>query len=205
MNIVEALKKAGVELTEEVEKKFGGEWITTAESEKKIKKVETERDALKDRAESAEETLKGFDGKDFEAIQKDRDAWKKKFEDAEKDYQKKVADAEREKLIDEHIASIQFSNEYAKRAYRADILEAGLTVNKGVLLGAGDFKNAYSKDAFVDVEAKVKQEQAQATRSNIVGASVNNHTNAMTKEDIRKIKDPIERQQKIAENIHLYQ
>lgn len=204
MNIVETLKNLGVEIPAEAEKKIGGEWVSVAESEKKLRKAESEIQALTERAESAENTLKGFEGKDFDAIQKDRDEWKSKFEQAQKDYQKKLADDEREKLIDEHIAGLQFSSEYAKRAYRADLIKEELKVSNGKLMGARDFQEAYSKDAFIDVEAQAKQQKAEATRSSIVGASVNNQTKTMTKEDIRAIKDPEERQKAMMANAHLY-
>ena len=52
--------------------------------QKEVDNLTTERDNFKERAETAEETLKGFDGKDFETITRERDEWKQKYENAEK-------------------------------------------------------------------------------------------------------------------------
>lgn len=92
--------------------------------------------------ESAAETLKGFEGKDFDAIQKDRDEWKKKAEDVEKEY--------KEKTIDEFMKDITFSSEFAKRAFKEDLRKADLPVRDGKLFGASDFKDSYDKNAFAD-------------------------------------------------------
>ena len=80
MNIIEKLKSFGVEITAEMEKAFTGDFLSEQEVEKKLGKAEKERDGWKERAETAESTLKGFEGKDFEGITKDRDEWKEKFE-----------------------------------------------------------------------------------------------------------------------------
>ena len=84
MNIIEKLKSFNVEITAEIEKAFAGEFVSEREMEKKLSKLQTENETLKERAETAEETLKGFDGKNFDEITKERDEWKRKAEDAEK-------------------------------------------------------------------------------------------------------------------------
>ena len=86
MNIVEKLKALGVEITAEIEKTFGGEFISEKESEKKLAKVQAENETLKERLTTAEETLKGFEGKDFDEITRERDEWKKKAEESEKNH-----------------------------------------------------------------------------------------------------------------------
>ena len=74
------------------------------EAEKrKAEKVEAERDQWKTRAETAEETLKGFDGVDVAQLNKDIEGWKAKAETVEKEYQAKLqerdfADALRDAL-----------------------------------------------------------------------------------------------------------
>ena len=50
----------------------------TAEHNKAISKLETDRDAWQKRAEDAEETLKGFEGVDPAQVQSELDTWKKK-------------------------------------------------------------------------------------------------------------------------------
>ena len=90
VKIISELEKIGISLTDEqkesIKKSMGEELYSKQELEKKVSKVETERDGYKERAETAEETLKGFDGKDIDTITRERDEWKKKAEQAEKDY-----------------------------------------------------------------------------------------------------------------------
>ena len=107
-NIIEICKEFGLEIPAdkqaEFNKKVSENYLTKAEHDKKIGKIETERDNWKEKAETAENTLKGFDGKDFDTITKERDEWKKKAEDAEKDYNAKIA--EREKKNGSHLMLI---------------------------------------------------------------------------------------------------
>ena len=72
MNIIEKLKQFNVEVTPDMEKAFSGEFLSEKEVEKKISKAENDRDSWKQRAETAEETLKGFEGKDLNAMQKEK-------------------------------------------------------------------------------------------------------------------------------------
>ena len=71
LKVITELEKLGLELTDEqkesVKKNIGEEVYSKGEFEKKVRKAEDERDQYKTRAETAEETLKGFDGKDFES------------------------------------------------------------------------------------------------------------------------------------------
>ena len=58
---------------------MGEELYSKPELDKKVNSAETERDNYKKRAEAAEETLKGFDGKDIRTITRERDEWKRKW------------------------------------------------------------------------------------------------------------------------------
>ena len=206
MNIIEKLKQFNVEVTPEMEKAFSGEFLSEREVDKKLSKAENDRDAWKDRAETAEETLKGFDGKNFDEITKERDEWKKKAEDAEKEYSAKEAEREKQELLKEAFAEIEFTSESAKKAIMAQIAE-NVSVKNGKLIGFNDLlEDARKNDAsaFVDKEQQsLEQNKARFTQpmSNQNGGGVGN----LTKKDIMAIKDPVERQQKIAENMSLFQ
>ena len=162
MKIINELEKIGLELTEDqkktVTKKFGEDVISNFEHEKKIEKAEAERDSWKERAETAEDTLKGFEGKDFKDITKDRDEWKKKFEKLEEEQNKAKQEAELEAAINDHVSGLNFKDEYRKRAYIDDLKKEGYQVKEGKLIGASDFQKKYDADAFVD-EKQQKQEQ----------------------------------------------
>lgn len=206
MNIVEKLKQFNVEVTPDMEKTFSGEFLSEKEVEKKLSKLQTENETLKERAETAEETLKGFEGKDFDTITRERDEWKKKAEDAEKEYSAKEAEREKQELLKEAFAEIEFTSESAKKAIMAQISE-NVSVKNGKLIGFNDLlEDARKNDAsaFVDKEQQnLEQNKARFTTS-MNNQNGNNNGN-LTKKDIMAIKDPVERQQKIAENMSLFQ
>ena len=80
---------------------------------KDLENMTAERDKEKERADTAEETLKGFDGVDVEGLNKSIADWKKKAEDAEKDYKQKLADRDFNDLLKTAIASSNGLNEKA--------------------------------------------------------------------------------------------
>lgn len=81
--------------------------------QKKLDDMTAERDKEKGRADTAETTLKNFDGVDVEKLNKDIADWKKKAEDAEKDYQQKIADRDFNDMLKEAIKSANGLNEKA--------------------------------------------------------------------------------------------
>ena len=167
MNIIEKLKQFNVEVTADMEKAFSGDFLSEKEVEKKLNKAESDKDAWKQRAETAEETLKGFDGKDFDTIAKERDDWKKKAEDMEKDYANKEAEREKQELLKEAFSEVKFTSESAKKAIMAQISD-GVSVKNGKLIGFNDLLNeARESDAsaFVDEEKEnLEQNKAKFTQ-----------------------------------------
>lgn len=203
MKLVDELKKLGVEITPEIEKKFDGEFISVKEHEKKLSKVEAERDNLKERAESAETTLKEFEGKDFEQMQGEVEKWKAKAEQAEKDYAEKLSAREKADLLSAAMAEIQFTSESAKKSIMAEI-EKDISVKDGALIGFGDLiAKAKEKDAsaFVDTE-KQKLEEKKVTWTRKMNESPEG--SKITREEIAKIKNPEDRRRAIAENLDLF-
>lgn len=81
--------------------------------QKKLDDMTAERDKEKGRADTAETTLKNFDGVDVEKLNKDIAEWKKKAEDAEKDYQQKIADRDFNDMLKEAITQAHGLNEKA--------------------------------------------------------------------------------------------
>lgn len=206
MNIIDKLKQFNVEVTPEMEKAFSGDFLSELEVNKKLSKAENDRDLWKQRAETAEETLKGFEGKDFDTITKERDEWKKKAEDAEKDYTAKMAEHEKQELLKEAFADIEFTSESAKKAIIAQISE-NVSVKNGKLIGFNDLLEDAKKN---DASAFVDKEQQNLENNKARFTAAMNKQNGggagnLTKKDIMAIKDPVERQQKIAENMSLFQ
>ena len=80
---------------------------------KDLENMTAERDKEKSRADTAEETLKGFDGVDVEGLNKSIADWKKKAEDAEKDYKQKLDDRDFNDLVSAEIAKANGLNKKA--------------------------------------------------------------------------------------------
>ena len=175
VKIISELEKIGLEITDEqkesIKKSMGEELYSKQELDKKIGKVEAERDNYKERAETAEGTLKGFEGKDFDEITKDRDEWKKKAEQAEQDFNAKIAERDKNDLLEKAFKDVKFSSESAKKSIMADIA-ASVTVKDGKLIGFNDLlEDAKKSDAgaFVD-EQEQKSQQNQAPFTAPMGA-----------------------------------
>lgn len=209
-NIIEILKSNGIEVPEDkvatINKAVSENYKTVSEFEKKVSKLEAENESLKDRAETAEETLKGFEGKDLNAMQKEIDDWKEKATKAESEYNTKMAEHEKQELLKEAFSEIEFTSESAKKAIMAQIAE-GVSVKNGKLIGFNDLLEDAKKNdasAFVD-KAQQNLEQNKARFTGPMNNQNGNNNGNLTKKDIMAIKDPVERQQKIAENMSLFQ
>ena len=94
-----------------------------AENGKDLKKLQKEnenltsdRDAWKEKAETAEETLKGFEGIDPAQVQAQLAEYKQKAEDAEKEYNRKIAERDFEDTITTAIKEANGKNAKAIRA-----------------------------------------------------------------------------------------
>ena len=207
-NIIEILKSIGIEVPEDkvatLNKSVSENYKTISEFEKKVSKMEIENESLKERAEAAEETLKGFEGKDFDTITKERDEWKMKAENAEKEYSAKEAEREKQELLKEAFDGVEFTSESAKKAIMAQISES-VSVKNGKLIGFNDLLEDAKKNdasAFVNKEQEnLEQGKARFTDKMNNGGK----TGTMTKDEIMQIKDKGERQAAIAKNLSLFQ
>lgn len=194
-NIHTILSEVGITIPEDkkaaFDKAVAENYKTLAEHEKKVSRLTEDLTAEKKRADTAVETLKGFEGKDFDAITKDRDEWKRKHDEAQQKYQQ----------------------EQEEREYNAD-LEAAATAAKcrdlKALTAHLDHETLRkSKNRKADMEAAInaqRTERAYLFEDNggkpAFTAPTGNGTSggnpdALTVENIRAIKNPAERQAKI--------
>lgn len=182
-----------------------------AENGKDLKKLQKEnenlthdRDTWKEKAETAENTLKGFEGVDLETMQRELSDWKKKAEDAEKNAQAQIYERDFNDALKTELESVKFSSEAAKRAIMAEIKESGLKLKDGKILGLNDLiSQMKEKDAsaFIDEEQqKAQQNAARFTQP----FQRQNQGGGMTKDQIMGIRDASERQAAIAANMHLF-
>lgn len=163
------LKEAGVEIPADKKDAFNKEFRKTYKSEGEISKVtdklETDRDNWKQRAETAEETLKKFEGVDLETMQTELATWKTKAENAEKDYAAKIEQRDFEDALKEEISGYKFTSEAAKKATMAEIRESGLKVKDGKILGLSDLlAQMKEKDASAFVDEKQAQLEDQRAK-----------------------------------------
>lgn len=200
-NALEIVKGLGFELTDEQAEALNSEinanYKTVAEFDKKIKKVEGERDNLKSQFESATETLKGFEGVDVGAINQKLSEYEQKIQQIEADYQKKLDEREFNDVLKESLAGVKFSSQSAKKAVMEDISRAGLKLLNGKILGLTEYLDELKKtdaDAFVAETPKATFTAPKETKGAV----------KMTKDEIMKIRDTSERQKMIAENIDLF-
>lgn len=168
-NILQILADAGLEVTDEqkatIETGVKENYKTLSDYEKQTRKVDTltqERDNYKSQYDTAKATLDGFEGKDFDAITRDRDEWKTKAENAEKDWKKKLEDSEKEYTakIEERdfndalvkaLAGEKFTSDFAKNGIISMIKEKGLKREGEKILGLDDYMKELresQKDAF---------------------------------------------------------
>ena len=201
-NIHTILSEAGITVPEDkktaFDKAVAENYKTLAEHEKKVNRLTDDLAAEKQRADTAVETLKGFEGKDFDAITKDRDEWKRKHDEAQQKYQQ----------------------EQEEREYNTD-LEAAATAAKcrdlKALTAHLDHETLRkSKNRKADMEAAInaqRTERAYLFEDNggkpAFAAPTGNGTSGgsggtLTREDIMKIPDRAERRATMAKNQHLF-
>lgn len=207
--LIETLKSFGIEIPEDkqadVKKALSEHYKNAGEVAKTLTKVEGERDAWKERAETAETTLKNFEGIDPESIKGELATWKQKAADAEKEYNDKIYERDFADALKTALEDVKFSSASAKKAVMADIKGAGLKLKDGKILGLNDLLEQMKKDdasAFVDDD----QEQAEQNRARFTTSiSKNTPPGKLTKADIMNIKDAGERQAAIASNMSLFE
>lgn len=209
--LIETLKSFGIEIPADkqadVKKALSEHYKNAAEHNKAISKLEADRDAWKEKAESAEETLKGFEGIDPEQVQTELATWKKKAEDAEKDRDAKLYERDFADALKAELEGVKFTSEAAKKSVMADIKEAGLKLKDGKILGLNDLiSQMKEKDASAFVDEK--QEELEAGRAKPFTGPLNPNgggAKKMTREEISGIKDTAARQRAITENFSLFQ
>lgn len=182
-----------------------------AENGKDLKKLQKEnenltsdRDAWKEKAETAEETLKGFEGIDPAQLQAEVATWKQKAKDIETEYEAKTQERNVRDKVNEKLSAVKMQEDMKDFIFD-EILKTGVSLNKnGELIGFDEgLKSVKEKrpSAFVD-EA---QEHAQQNAARFtVPRGQQTPPGTMTRKDIEGIKDASERQAAIAQNLHLF-
>lgn len=153
-----------------------------------IATLTAERDDLKTRLATAEDTLKGFDGKSADEVKAEIAQYKKQAEDAGKNFQLQMTQRDQRDWVNGQLDKYGVSSPYARRQLTADVMDEkdGLKWKDGAFQGFDDFmKSAKEKDSglYQTAEEKAeaeKQAQLEKKAPKIVGPT-GNTTQAETK------------------------
>ena len=175
---------------------------------KDLENMTAERDKEKSRADTAEETLKGFDGVDVEGLNKSIADWKKKAEDAEKDYKQKLADRDFNDLVSAEIAKANGLNKKAIMALLdVDTLKASKNQNDDVVSAIKALAEAEdSKMLFKAADSKPVPHFTSVNKGGNNGSGINSKEDIYATDDKGRFKyTPEQRAQLIADNPGLFQ
>ena len=203
-NIIDILKGLGIEIpedkTEDLTKQVAENYKTIAEFDKKVGKLTGDLNDAKEQLETAQTTLKGFEGVDLETMNKNLADWKKKAEDAEKDYAAKIAARDFDDALKAKLEGVKFSSLSARKSVTEQLKNIGLKLHDGAILG---FDEAIKSIAEKDPDAFVDESNPPARFTTRMGKQPTGKQYT-TVDEIIKIKDPVERQNAIAANPHLF-
>lgn len=113
-NIIDICKDFGIDIPADKHAEFNRvvaeNYKTIAEHERKVNRLTEDLEAEKTRADTAEETLKGFEGKDFDAITRERDEWKRKHDENEAAHKQEQEDREFNESLASEISEAKGKN-----------------------------------------------------------------------------------------------
>lgn len=205
-NVIEILKGMGIALTDEqsaeLNKQVAENYKTRAEFDKKVARLEAERDNIQEKFDSAQHALKGFEGVDLEQMNKQLKEYKEKAEEAEAAYNKRLHERDFDDALKTALEGYKFSSTAAKNAIVAEVKSKGLTMADGKIVGLSEVMAGIKErdsDAFA---AETPATPAAKFTAPISGATAGKSYSS--KEEIMKIRDAAERQQAIRDNINLF-
>lgn len=198
-NIIEILSEQGITIPEDkhaaLNKAVSENYKTIAEHEKKVSRLTADLEAERTARQTAEDTLKGFEGKDFDAIARERDEWKRKHEEQKAAHQKEQEDREFNEVLATAITDARGKNSKAIMALLdLETLRKSRNQDKDVR-AALDALRTESGYLFDDNGGKPAFTQPGGNAG--TGGS-------KTVKEIMAIKDPVERQAQIVQNMHLF-
>lgn len=199
-NIHTILSEAGITVPEDkkaaFDKAIAENYKTAAEHEKKVNRLTEDLTAATKRAETAEETLKGFEGKDFDAITRDRDEWQRKHNELVESHKRETEEREFNEGLSAAIT------EAKGKSPKAIMALLDLEKLRGSKNQEKDIKAAL--DSLRTDSGYLFEDNGGAPRFTDPKGSGAGAGGTTTVKDIMSIKDPVERQAKIVQNMHLF-
>ena len=182
--LMEILKANGIEIPEDkqadVKKALSENYKATEEYNKRVERLERERDGYKEQLETANATLQGFDGLDPEKVKAQLADYKKKAEDAEKNFASQLAARDQKDWLKAKLDEYGVQSPYARKQLMAECMsaESGLKW-KGTetgFFGFDDFmKAAKASDStlYQTAEEKTAAEAASKAAAETAAAAKN--------------------------------
>lgn len=204
-NIIDICKDFGIEIPADKHADFlkavNGEYKTIAEHGKVLDKLS----AATKRAETAEEALKGFEGIDPTKVNEQLAEANRKVKEAQEAAQKQIAERDLKDKLTARMTDADIREDMHDYIYQ-ELINSGVSLNKnGDLIGFDEgLKGLKEKrpSAFIDRKQEdLEKGRARFTAPNGGGGNTGGTT---TLKDIMKIKDPVERQRTIGQNMHLF-
>ena len=146
---------------------------------------------LTKRLETAQETLKSFDGVDVDGMKEQIRLYQEKMAALEEKAQQEQYQRDFNKALESAMSDYQFTSEGAKRDVYRQIQEADLQLKDGRILGLKDLVATIQeadKGAFVDVRQK-ELEATRAKASNFTGKHQGGQGKKLTMSELMKLKN----------------
>lgn len=198
MNIIDKLKSLDMEVTEEVEKAFPGEWVSKFEMDKKISKMqdlEQKNKDLTEKQESLEKELQTMKdaAPDADALNQKITELTTTLEKERKERAEKDEMARLDGLVTDFFADKHFVNAITADAIKAQLVDKlnsdearGKSISDLFDAIVKDDKGNYKPDILIDD----KTFQAQQNRSQIVGNPINQPDGAkLSMAELMKLKN----------------
>lgn len=202
-NIIDICKDFGIEIPAEKHADFNKavaeNYKTSAEFEKKVNRLTDDLNAEKKRADTAEESLKGFEGIDPANVKTQLEEANRKVREAQEAAEKQISERDFNDALKGELDGMKFSSTAARKAVESEIRAAGLKLKNGKILGLSDMIDQMKKEdasAFVDDNNPVARFDDSGNKGNPAGK--------LTMKEIMAIKDPVERQKQIGQNLSLF-
>ena len=142
MDILEILKKYGLELSEESKSEFDKDFRKSFKSAAELQKVKTELSTVQADLDKANETIENSKALNTQSA----DAEKQYKEEIEK-YKSELAEIKFKSLLDAELNGIEFSSERVKSSIVADIKSKGFEEKDGKLTGLSEYmKELYENE-----------------------------------------------------------
>lgn len=166
-NIDTILGEFGLEIPADKKEAFRVKFHENYKTVSDYDRLKTDCDSWKEKAETAEETLKSFEGIDPQNIQKELDDWKEKAQNAEKEAQKQILRRDQRDYLKEEFDKLGIESPRIRDSLMREIMgEDGLKWKNGAFMGLSDYLSKENeKEHFYQTQeekdAAAAQEQAK--------------------------------------------